>query len=432
VTRPTRLLRGGDRLGGRLGWAVFDVAVAILFVVPVSLVLLLEGVILGNRMILVDDADVVASDIARGVMHMPPVPGTPVPDPGAADVEAFSGPDERRALALRYAPVILLATSHRPEWDIPVSVDFDGNWEPRDNPAALERIDSVPAVVYGELTAVTEDAFYLTYTLYRVRDYDHPLRQRISRMAHHDSDNEGFHVRVNRETGRVESLEAWFHNRFVLCNRSGLSSGTAAVEGRLHLEGYRPIIYSQSRGHGVRCAQSADLDGIDRLKVLRPSLTGRADVPRADRTGESDLRYRLAGFSAWYARAAEPDSRELFADTIRLTPDLIVGHYIAGLDREDVGYWARPKPMWAWDDPFDTVPVAVWHLLPSFSFEAHEGVPTSHDYLFNAPARAVFGITGNELRYRMDVQPVPPSEVPVVKSLGVIGRYITRVFMALG
>lgn len=448
-TWPTRRWRAqGPSRSSKLGWALFDTVVVLAMVLPASLFLSMELVIAANRAVVGENSDYrIPSDFEQGVAELGALPGTPVRDPGRADPNRFGTPAERHALALRYAPVILLETSYRPMWDLPVAVDFDGNWEPRDNPASGERADSLPAVVYGELTAVTEDALYLTYTLYRIRDYDHPVRQWISRWTHHDSDNEGFHVRVDRRTGRPESVETWFHNRFLVCNRDGTSTGSEVVRGRLHLEGERPVIFSQSQGHGVRCVQSGDLQRLDRLKVLRPSPDGRADAPRADRTGESDLRYRLEGFEEWYAQAPHPDDAPLFSGTVELGPGLTVGQFIAGLDREDVGVWSRPKPMWAWDDGWDTIPVAVWHFLPSLSFEAHQGGALSHDYLFNGPARAIFGISGNDLRDRMDVDLEfrEGDKWEGLESRGdvgrqaywsaatlLVGRYVTRVFMALG
>ena len=103
--------------------------------------------------------------------------------------------------------------------------------------------------------------------------------------------------------------------------------------------------------------------------------------------------------------------------------------------------------MWAWDDGWDDIPVAVWHFLPSLSFEAHEGGPLSHDYLFNAPAEGIFGLSGNALQSRMDLVPERRDgdkweEFETTGDIGrevywaamrvVFGRYVTRVFMALG
>jgi hypothetical protein len=252
---------------------------------------------------------------------------------------------------------------------------------------------------------------------------------------------------VDRATGRVVSVETWFHNRFLVCNRSGVSTGSESVTGRLHLEGHRPVIVSQSQGHGVRCAQSADLDRIDQLKVLRLSPSGVADIPRPDRAPEHNLRYRLDGFEEWYAQAARPDHDPLFSAAIDLGPGLRVGEYIASADRDEIGRWSRPKPMWAWDDGWDGIPVAVWHFLPSLSFEAHEGGPLSHDYLFNAPAEAIFGLSGNALQARMNVKPERREgdkwegletrgdigrETYWAAATVVFSRYVTRVFMALG
>ena len=46
--------------------------------------------------------------------------------------------------------------------------------------------------------------------IYDIKDYDHPIRQWLTRYTYHDNDNEGFHIRVDRQT--MEVVEAEIQN----------------------------------------------------------------------------------------------------------------------------------------------------------------------------------------------------------------------------
>lgn len=326
-----------------------------------------------------------------------------IPELGPApegDTTAF-----REWLVRRHAPVLVQLIGHRPAWDLPVAMDFDGNDDPRDNPANAEREMPRTAALYGELTATTADSWYLTYSVWHLRDYDHPVREIIVRTSHHDGDNEGVHVRVDRETGEVAAVETWFHNRFVQCDRAGRSTGTDPILGKLHMEGTHPILYQQDMGHGIRCAQVGDTVDLGRVKIFRPALGRELTRMHPDRRPVHDHTYELKDFGAWYRYAVEDldaDSTTMFVGRIVLNegadaPEIAVVEYFAGNDREDISHWSRPKPMWAWDDIWDGIPVAAWHFLPSYSFATRSGAELSHDYETNRPAELLFGMTGNEL-----------------------------------
>ncbi len=340
--------------------------------------------------------------------------------PGSGTIPVLTQPSRddtlawRQWLVQRHAPVLVQLLGHNPEWDMPVAIDFDGNDDPRDNPSNASRDFPSNAAIYGELTAITADSYYLTYTVYHLRDYDHPVREVIVRTSHHDGDNEGLHMRVDRETLDVMAVETWYHNRFVLCDGVGVSTGTDPVLGRLHLEGgSHPILYAQDLGHGIRCAQMGDTIDLPRSKIFRPAL-GR-DLTSLDpsREPEYELTYSLLDFDRWYYWASmdtQSDSTTMFVGSIQLNegmdaPPLTAVQYIAGRDREDISHWSRPKPMWAWDDLWDGIPIASWHFLPSYSFATRVGGDISHDYEMNRPADLLFGLTGNELAEQFSWDP---------------------------
>ena len=320
------------------------------------------------------------------------------------------GPTEahRRYLVERFAPVIVQKLAHHPEWDIPVALDFDGNADPRDNVENEPARRPHTAAVYGELTAETADSYYLTYSLYHVKDYDHPLREWMTDWTFHDSDNEGLMVRVDKASLEVVQLETWFHNRFLLYDRTGSSRGSEPIHGAIHLEGSHVLIYSQSQGHGVRALQVLDRDALEEnVKILRHRGDRPAVPVRADRSIQVDATYELVSFDDWYAAALGPFGSEgqgtsLFEDSIEIGveedgSEIRIGRFIAGRDYSKVG-WSRPKPPWSWDDGWDRIPVFVWHFLPSVAFASHSGLPLSQEYLYNRPMEKTFGRTPDQMR----------------------------------
>jgi len=380
---------------------------------PATVLLTGEILITANERLVGEQADYrLQSDLAAGVAgRTPAVPGpatpaVPPPDPalsGGAASEAFG-----RWLVARFAPVIVQKLAHHPEWDVPIRIDFDGNDDPRDNVVNEPRARPHHAAVYGELTAETGDSYYLTYSLYHAKDYDHPLREWFTDWTYHDSDNEGLMLRVDRDTLRVVQVETWFHNRFLLYDESGESHGTEPLHGAIHLEGgTHPIVYSQPQGHGVRLFQVIDEDALRHdVKILR--LQGdRPAVPvRADRSVQVDATYELVDFDGWYAQARGPfgshgQGTGMFEESIPLGvwPDgrpIEIGRYIAGWDYSKMG-WSRPKPPWSWDDGWDEIPIFVWHFFPSYAFASHSGRTLSHAYLHSRPVEKTFGVTPAEL-----------------------------------
>jgi hypothetical protein len=369
---------------------------------PVTLMLTGEILISLNEAVLAEQADYrLQSDFdapSEGATFEVPGPPsyTPEPVPKAQDDAYY------RYLVELYSPVIYQKMSNHPEWDIPLLMDFDGNEDPRDNVDNEPRFRPHVAGVYGEMTAETVDSYYLTYSLYHVKDYDHPIREAISRWTYHDNDNEGFHIRVDKATMAVAEVETWFHNRFLLFNNTGVSTGTEPVHGKIHVEdGTHVIVYAQPQGHGVRLAQLVDLEHLDHnVKILRYRGDREAVPIRADRKVQIDGTYEIENFDSWYRWALGPFGSQgkgpgIFEEVIPLGqyPDgspRVIGRFIAGRDY-DINGWSRPKPMWSWDDGWDEIPIFVWHFFPSLSFQSHGGTQLSHEYLYNRPCDKVFG-----------------------------------------
>ncbi|MCB1056463.1 MAG: hypothetical protein KDD11_13255 [Acidobacteria bacterium] len=390
-----------QRPWARASTHLFQWGVYLVLGLPVTVLITGEVLISLNEAVLGEQADYrLQSDWAAGASGDFEVPGPPsyTPEP----VQPGQTEEFRRFLVELYSPVIYQKVANHPEWDIPLLIDFDGNDDPRDNVVDEPAFRPHVAGVYGELTAETTDSFYLTYSLYHVKDYDHPIRERISRWTYHDNDNEGFHIRVDKKSLRVVEVETWFHNRFLLFNETDRSNGTEPVHGKIHLEnGTHVILYAQPQGHGVRLAQLVDRGDLEKnVKILRY----RGDRPvvkiKADHSVQVDGTYEIDNFDAWYQVALGPfgDKGEgpgMFEEVIPLGtyPDgrpRQIGRFIAGRDY-DINGWSRPKPMWSWDDGWDDIPIFVWHFFPSLSFQSHGGTQLSHEYLYNRPCEKVFG-----------------------------------------
>ncbi len=379
---------------------------------PLSLVLMTEVLICAHGMILGEQEDYrLVSDgfvdyHERSFPQFgPPVPEIPPVDPALAGRETYY-----QYLVELYSPVIFHKISHHPEWDMPVFIDFDGNMNPRDNLDSEISSNELHIGIYGEVTAETEDSYYLTYSLYHLKDYDHPIREFIVASTYHDSDNEGFHLRVEKKCMQVMEVETWFHNIFLLYNQTGKSSGTEPVQGPIYLEnGTHPLVCAQPQGHGIRLMQKADIKNAKKnVKVMR-FMGSRPEVsPQINPKYEDNITYRLKNFDDWYLQAAgpfhqdgDPLATSLFSCVIPIGhlkngEPLQVGRFISGIN-DKISSWARPKPMWSWDDPWDDVPIAVWHFFPSMSIESHSGIQLSHQYLYNRPIEKIFHSTADEM-----------------------------------
>ncbi len=435
-----------------------------------SIAIALAVFILGETLIFLNEKVVGESSFYQ--FHSD-TPQTPVPSdvqlPGHHPNTRPSAPDPKnenafhRYLVELYSPVILQKMGHQPAYDLPVFFDFDGNLDPRDNLKREKQFRPQPTGVYGEVTAVTEDSYYLLYTMFRLKDYDHPVRETLTHLSYHDNDDEGFMIRVDKKTGKITHGEGWFHNRFFLVTRTGASPSGELLQGRIYTENEtHPVVYAQSMGHGVRFAQSSDFLPLQgNTKILRYQYGHTRVQASADRSVQTDCTYEIRGLDAWYQRATknlETDtSNEIFEKWIEvgMAPNgevLKIGRYFAGVD-ENKNDWCRPKPPWSWDDAWDSLPIFMWHFFPSRAFEAHFKESFSHRYEVNRPAREAFGMTADELwrcvlrqktleakivntkRWDKDLwrQGARPTHEEAWKALHLVFmRYVNRLFLGLG
>ena len=260
---------------------------------------------------------------------------------------------------------------------------------------------------------------------------------------------------------QVMEVETWFHNVFLLYNRTGESSGTEPVQGPIYLEnGTHPLVYAQSQGHGIRLMQKADIKNVKKnVKVMR-FIGSRPEVfPEINHKYEDNITYRLKNFDDWYLQAGGPFDQdgevgetslfscEIPAGRLKNGEPIKLGRFIAGTHYK-INTWVRPKPTWSWDDAWDDIPIAVWHFFPSIALESHSGIQLSHQYLYNRPIEKIFHGTADEMMpyfsfeqktfqtVKADAWNLHEGEVPRIFYWRAMSQwvknYITRVSAGLG
>ncbi len=446
---------------GRAGrWIRWTLRAFLYLIIGLPLTLIITGEILiqVNELLLGEQAQFRfdKETIRWDVPFTPQIPGphAPVIKP----VPPGNTPEYHQYLVELFSPIIIQKVGHHPKWDIPLFLDFDGNENPRDNVVNEPQFRPHHAGIHGELTAETDDSYYLLYCLYHVKDYDHPIRELLSDWTYHDNDDEGIMFRVDKKLMKVTEAEGWYHNLFFLANLTGKSLGSEPIQGRILSEDEtHVVVFGQSMGHGVRCAQIFDLDNLfSNTKILRFQGYRPAVPIDVDRKVQTDGTYALQGFDEWYKQALGPfDSNgkgnSMFEKTIPLGQypngkPMVIGRYIAGVDYGKGG-WVRPKPPWSWDDEFDNVPIFIWHFFPSYAFSSHFGLNLSHRYLYNSPVEKTFHMKPDELRKYLTLttkrvfgnkwSTLQSDRAPTHKAYWVginlvLKRYLNRLFNMLG
>ena len=313
-----------------------------------------------------------------------------------------SGPedDQRahdRALVQRYSPVFVQELSHQPWHDLITAFDFDGNATGEDNLENASRY-ALPAVVYGDLVAETEDSCFLFYGVYHLRDYDKPLRELFFPSAAHDNDFEGLMLLVDKVSGDVVVMETWFHSMFLQFAGTPAMGKTQTVDGKLHVEDEtHPLVYVQALGHGVRGLQKIDEDVVR----ARPHLVYRWGAARTE-TQTPALRfasYEIVSMDRFVAFSRGPFG----ADGMLAEPadfgigGAPLGLYLSGRFRGDSS-WARPKPPWRWTDKFDPWRPGAWFFHPAYVLLKHFDLPGRRSvYWSNLANDAMLGATQADL-----------------------------------
>jgi hypothetical protein len=218
--------------------------------------------------------------------------------PVAAGVDRDATEREANALLGRFAPTFLQRTSTQyPERDRPLRVDFDGDWDARNNWAHLgPRMAKARPAVYGS-AILTATHGYLTYTLFYPRDWATPF---CLPYVCHDNDLEVALVVITRPSGadpdgRLSLVETKAHNEYrAIGARAVARSATGG-----------PMIEVESGGHGMRPMTHADA-------VTGPGLV--TFVPAAGARGGETYELLSLHATLWARRSAAAESGALWAE----------------------------------------------------------------------------------------------------------------------
>lgn len=287
----------------------------------------------------------------------------------------------RADLARKFSPVIFQETDRLPLYDALTSVDFDGNFNGYDNVNNVET-HPLPAHIYGDVIAETEDSYYLLYIFYHPKDYDTKLREFFFSAASHDNDLEGAMIVVDKKSQTVIAVETWFHNLFLQFAYSNQSKGEQTIDGKIHLEDESHLLlYIDSKGHGVRAFQKIDEGKINSKQFLIYRIGNVADDIKTAQT--QFINYTILDFKTFLNQAKGPFGRgHLFEDPSDFGFGEKIGKYMSGHYNGKNG-WARPKPPWSWADKFESLRNGAWFFHPAYVIQYHFGLPLSQNYTFN-------------------------------------------------
>lgn len=237
-------------------------------------------------------------------------------------------PDPEYAIAARFAPDFnqIVDRRHR-RLDYVTRFDFDGDWQADNNwENAANATIALPAWVYYSV-AETRTHFFIHYVLYHPRDWKgnwltNGALQVVKLVGRpmvfprwlglealslaHENDLEGVLVVVARDglQGRADHVvlvESFSHYRFHTFFAPGAAEEFSASGKPLELSGERPVLFVESRGHGVRSQLRPN--GHQTVVVYR--FTGRAEAP--GRSSQAPVGYNLLPlYDTLWEHALEP------------------------------------------------------------------------------------------------------------------------------
>jgi hypothetical protein len=262
----------------------------------------------------------------------------------------------RADLALRWAPVhhqdVDATGTHSlgGKADYVTKVNFDGDWNGRNNWDAAARSDvSLAAAAYYSV-AETSTHWYLTYLFFHPRDWvDHPFFE-----TEHENDGEGVLLAVEKDGstyGVLRSAVTVAHASFYSYTPAGSTwtSGRETVDGTLRLQSsphdafQHPVTAQQAQGHGLKAHPQYAING-DGI-VYYPATRGETPSGPDDR----DVRYELIDIFAAGGLWAQRDNTALFAHLGTFSGDTSGG---CGTGTYSCGTDSANAP-WGWDDGDD-------------------------------------------------------------------------------
>lgn len=324
-------------------------------------------------------------------------------------------------LAEHHAPVIYqdIGARHGGLADLPLRIDFDGDWEGLNNWESLDAAAAgaaqgfvLGAHVYYSVVQ-TETHWFIHYFVYHPQDW---AILRVTPWDEHEHDLEGMLVCIRKDPtganplGDLVLMETQAHGHFYQYSAdptvtAGEESLDGTVPSRTGTQGH-PKVFQQAGGHGLFASRQG-LSGAIYLGLRGtnfPGGDGLVFVPggglaqyaldpalgRDARDGGQDDARRRVAYALLPVEAELWPRRTPPASAIFATPWDYQGarHRMADLSRTfrgDTRMRDASVTPWAHDDRDDRVPAGDWFFDPAYTLGRHFriGHPWSTRYLRN-------------------------------------------------
>ncbi len=251
------------------------------------------------------------------------------PQPCNPDSESLSEPAFYRALAYRWAPIIIQDTASKWNADFIGKIDYDGDWRSNNNWDNLPSAGIAPYVYYDVLETATH--WFIQYHTFHPRDWNNAFFGTCGPDPDcHENDTENLLVMVQKDGspyGRFRMLQTRAHNDFYQYALAGDGVGngvgpdaddldndaergfTLFTDTSVGITDPRPAVYVESKGHGIcdwwdnngpSCTHADDTvpggDGV----MYYPSATATPAVPPNPEGGQwSDFKSPYNLISLW-------------------------------------------------------------------------------------------------------------------------------------
>lgn len=252
-------------------------------------------------------------------------------------------------LAYRWAPVHHQdSSSANYEADYLAQVDYDGDWDSRNNWENLSADDAdlTGAVYYSVVETGTH--WFIAYSFFHPRDW--------KVLGSHENDMEGMVAAIRKddsEFGTFEAMVTIAHDHFYSYVPPGspYTAGRESIDGQVvmdtHDERPHPTTFQEARGHGAYRWDGKEFPGGDGIVYVPDRDEGKEPSGGDDRSVPYRLVDTFADGGLW-ARRADPLT---FAEWATFGGDD---------GRDDAAHTA-----WGWDDKDDGVEAGLMATDPA-------------------------------------------------------------------
>jgi hypothetical protein len=324
--------------------------------------------------------------------------------------QAFAERD--REIAARFAPVFYQGLGEKRRSDYITNFDFDGDWRGDNNWANSQNTRfHLKAYIYYAVSE-TQTHFFIHYAVFHPQDYkggekngamlSEIMRKSVRRGAKydptglldeavfaHENDMEGCLVVVLKAgddlaRARTIYVETLSHNRFLkYITETATADDSHRGFDTVNLEGARPQLYVEPKGHGILAYTGAEKQ-MPRRGLLTYTFKGHADDPESVRSDE--VGYELISLYETLWPLAHKGVNATFGADEKYTP-LNVGFLqtqgqpikqevnpgtLGTAFLGKVGAPNMARPPWAWFDRTESdQPLGGWFFDPATTIKRH-------------------------------------------------------------